>query len=150
MPKVKCLRRLANTLAGSTIVTEKDDTICKVLNKMATNLRYIPDDSTLLHDVSDVVFPVTVTQTDQTYVCDKTFEQIQEAMTAGKIVVCKFGVMYLYPSQTTSAVCQFYADAMTSSTECQRTIIAINTASVNVMNINYVLTPPDSNDPPAA
>lgn len=150
MPKVKCLRNVANTLAGSTIVTTEDDTICKILSKMSRNLRKIPDDSTLLHNVSDVVFVVNVTQNeDQSYSSDKTLEEINAASTAGKFIVCKLGAYYLYPSQVSADLCYFYSDIMATATVCQRSSVAITSAYVGVAMINYVLTPPEVETPAA-
>lgn len=133
---------LANRVAGTTIVTNDDDTVCKVLHKMATSVD-------VLNHVSDVVFTVNVTQNeDQSYSSDKTVTQIMAASTAGKFIVCKFGVYYLYPSQVSSDLCYFYSDIMASATVCQRTSIAITSASVGVAYINYVMTPPTTSSEP--
>lgn len=144
MPKVKCLRMIANRLAGETIATEADDTICKVLRKMGTNLNPIPDDNELLHDVSDVVFKVTITQNeDQTYSCDKTIAEIMEADAAGMVIVGYLGAYRLQPAQISSVLCYFYSEVMASATVSQRASVAITADSVGVVYINHELVPPE-------
>lgn len=154
MPKVKCLGRLANTLAGETIVTPKDDTICKVLRKMGENLHYIPDDSTLLHDINDVVLHVKITQLDtNVYTCDKTIAEMVEANAAGKILVGHLGLYVLQPSQISESLCYFYSEVMATSSISQRASVSITPTGIGVVLINHQLVPPDTpdtNDPPAA
>lgn len=144
MPKVKCLRKLANTLAGSEIVTDKDNTICRVLSKMATNLRVIPDDNELLHDVSDVVFNVNFTQTGDTYTADKTIDEIIEADTAGKVIVGHLGVFRVQPAQISTSLCYFYSEVMETTTISQRASVAYTPSGIGVTYIRHVLTPPDA------
>ncbi|MCF0232727.1 MAG: hypothetical protein HUJ63_10805 [Enterococcus sp.] len=36
--KIECLKRIANKLAGTTVCSESDNTICKVLHKIEENL----------------------------------------------------------------------------------------------------------------
>lgn len=80
--KMVCIRAAGSDLVGKTIVARAD---------VATPVK-IPDKYLELDSAKEIVlFTINYNRSDDTYVSDRTYEELATALKSGKLVVAKFG-----------------------------------------------------------